>query len=134
VKEAFFGFKEKVMMAEFSEDKVSEVFQLILGIGVDEYIVHVHNHPSFSDFFFKDGVHHGLKGGGRVGKTKEHHGWFEKTLVGDEGRLPLVSVFDLYIVISPSYVYLGKELGAFEFIEEIGDSGEGVGVSDAQGF
>jgi hypothetical protein len=42
----------------------------------------------------------------------------------------LVSVFDSYIVVAPSYVDFGEVFGAFKFVEEVGNSGEGVSVSD----
>jgi hypothetical protein len=130
VKEAFFGFEEEIVVTEFPKNEVGKAFQFVFCVRVDKDIVHVDDYSSVSDFFFEDGVHHGLEGGGGVGETKEHYGRFEKSFVGDKGCLPLVSVLDPYVVISPPYVYLGKVLGSFEFVEEVGDSRKWVSVSD----
>ena len=71
-----------------------------------------------------------MKGGGRVGKTKEHYGQFKKSFVGDKGSFPLVSILDMDIVISPADVKFGKDLCSLEFINEVRDEGEGVYVMD----
>jgi hypothetical protein len=130
MEKAFLGFEEEVMMTEFPENDIGETFQFIFCVGVDKDIVHIDDYPSVPDFLLKYGVHHGLEGGGGVGETEEHYGRFKESFVGDESCFPLVSVFDPYVVISPSYVYLGKVLGSFEFVEEVGDSREGVSVPD----
>ena len=59
----------------------------------------------------EDVVHHRLEGSRAVGEAKEHNQGFEEALVRPEGSLPLVSLFDPYIVISPSYIQLGEVLG-----------------------
>ena len=79
--------------------------------GVDEEIIHVDNEPSFSNHITEGVVHETLEGGGGVGEAEEHHGGFEETFVGDEGCFPLVTVLDSHIVVPPSYVELGKDLG-----------------------
>jgi len=86
-------------------------------MGCDEHIIHINDEPSFAEFFFEDGVHHHLKGGWGVGQAKEHHHWFEESFIGDEGRFPLVSVSDPYIVVSPSYVELGEKCSASSFVD-----------------
>ena len=47
----------------------------------------------------------------------------------DEGGLPLVAIFDADVVVSPADVELGKQFGVFEFIDEVGDEGEWIGVA-----
>ena len=59
--------------------------------------------------------------GGGVGHAKEHDSRFIESPVGNEGSFPLVTIFDLDIVISPLYVKLGEDLGIFEFVDEVGD-------------
>ena len=98
--------------------------------GVDEKIIHVDNEPSFSNHVVEGVVHESLKGCGGIGESEEHHGWFEEPLVGDEGGLPLVSVFDPYIVISPPNVEFGEDLSISQFIYKVGDERKGVGVAD----
>ena len=79
--------------------------------GVDEEIIHVDNEPSFSDHVAEGVVHEALEGGRGIGEPKEHHGWFEKAFVSDEGRFPLVTIFDSYVVVSPPDVELSEDLG-----------------------
>ena len=51
--------------------------------------------------------------------------------MGDEGGLPLVAFLYSDIVISPSYVKHGGDLGIFKFVDEVGNQGEGVCISDS---
>ena len=51
--------------------------------------------------------------------------------MGDEGSFPLVTLLYLDIVISPSYVKLGEDLGVFKFVDEVRNQGEGVCISDS---
>ena len=48
--------------------------------------------------------------------------------MGNEGSFPLVTFLDSDVVISPLYIKLGEDLGIFEFVNEIGDQGERVGI------
>ena len=41
--------------------------------------------------------------------------------MGDEGHFPLVSVLDADVVVSPSDVELGENLGIFHLVDEILD-------------
>ena len=41
--------------------------------------------------------------------------------MGDEGRFPLVSIPDADVVVSPSDVELGEDLGIFHLVNEILD-------------
>ena len=50
--------------------------------------------------------------------------------MGNEGSFPLVAIFDAYIIIPPSYVELGEDLGIAQFIDEVGNKGKGIGVAD----
>ena len=71
-----------------------------------------------------------MKGGGRIGHSEEHDSGFIKSSVGDEGGLPLVAFLDSDIVVSPSYIKLGEDLGIFKFVDEVRDQGEGVCISN----
>ena len=62
-----------------------------------------------------------MEGGGGVAQAKEHYGGFEQSFVGDKGCLPLVSISDADIVVSPSDVEFGEDLGVFYLIDEILD-------------
>ena len=75
-------------------------------------------------------IHELLEGGGRIGETKEHYGWFEESLMSNESSFPLVPIFDLDIVISPTDVKFGEDLCPLEFIDEVGNEWKGVCVTD----
>ena len=98
--------------------------------GIDEEIIHIDNEPSFGNHIAEGVVHETLEGGGGVSKSEEHHGWFEKSFMGDEGCFPLVTVFDPYIVVSPSDVKFSEDLSISQLIHKVGDEGKGVGVAD----
>ena len=51
--------------------------------------------------------------------------------MGYKSSLPLVAILDAYIIVSPSYIKLGEDFGVVQFINEVGDVGEGVGVMDS---
>ena len=72
-----------------------------------------------------------MKGGWGVGHAEEHDGRFIKSSVGDEGGFPLVAFLNSDIVISPLYIKLGEDLGIFKFVDEVGNQGEGVCISDS---
>ena len=48
--------------------------------------------------------------------------------MGDKGGFPLVTVFNVNVVVTPSDVKLGEQLGVFDLIDEVRDEGEGVGI------
>ena len=50
--------------------------------------------------------------------------------MSNKSGLPLVSILDSDIVVSPSYVKLSEDLGIFEFVDEVRDQREGVCISD----
>ena len=79
---------------------------------------------------FEDVVHHCLEGSWAVGEAKEHDQGFKEASIRPEGSLPLVSLFDLYIVISPSYVQLCEVLGfgVRDPVDDIWDEGKWVGI------
>ena len=78
--------------------------------GVDKEIVHINDEPSFSNHIAEGVVHETLEGGGGVGESEEHYGWFEEPLMGNEGCFPLVTVLDPYVIVPPSDVELSKDL------------------------
>ena len=94
-------------------------------------VVHVNDEPSLRNHVPERIGHESLKGGWGVGHAKEHDSRFIKSSVGDEGGFPLVTFFYSDIVISPPYVKLGEDLGVFKFVDEVGNQGEGICISDS---
>jgi hypothetical protein len=107
----------------------SFLMKFVIG-GENEEVIHIDDEPSFSDHVSEGVIHESLEGRGGVGKSEEHYRGFKEAFVGDEGGLPLVSIFDSDIVVSPSNVELSERLGVPEFVNEVGDEGKGVGVMD----
>ena len=68
--------------------------------------------------------------GGGVVETKEHNSRFEQSPVSDEGHLPLVPIFDAYVVVTPSNVKFSEVFGISEFVNEVRNEGKGIGISD----
>ncbi|ETW81453.1 hypothetical protein HETIRDRAFT_245981, partial [Heterobasidion irregulare TC 32-1] len=64
----------------------------------DEDVVHIYGYLPGCDELSEDHVHHSLE----VGQAEKHHRGFVRTQRSDEARLPLISFFDAYIVVSPS--------------------------------
>ena len=50
-----------------------------------------------------------LEGGGGISETKEHHGWFNESLMGDEGSFPLMPVLDSDIIVSLLNIEFGED-------------------------
>ena len=98
--------------------------------GVDKKVIHVDNKPSFCNHIVKGVIHEPLKGSGEIDKTKEHYSWFKESFLDDKSGLPLISVFDMDIVIPPVDVKFGKNLCSLEFINKIRDEWKGVCVVD----
>ena len=98
--------------------------------GVDEEVIHIDDEPTFGNHVAERVVHESLKSGRGIGKPKKHDSGFEQSFVGNEGCLPLVAIFDSYIVVSPANVKLGEDFGISQFIYEVGDEGKGVGVAN----
>ena len=79
---------------------------------------------------FENVIHHCLEGSWAVGEAKEHDQGFEEASIRLEGGLPLVSLFDPYIVISPAYIQLCEVLGfgVQDLVDDIWDEGKWVGT------
>ena len=88
----------------------------------DEDVIHVDDHNSFVDELSEDVVHHHLEHCWAVSETKEHDKGFKQASVHPKGHLPLISIFDSHIVVSPLDVQFGE---VFHFdsrhcIEDVG--------------
>ncbi len=72
------------------------------------------------NFLPKDHIHHHLESSGGIGQSEEHNHWFEEPFGGKECRLPFIALFDADVVVSPSYVKLGKEGAASKAVDGLG--------------
>jgi len=94
-------------------------------------IIHIDDEPSFGNHVSKRVIHESLESGEGVHKAKEHDCRFKKALMSDENGLPLMAIFDVHIVVAPTNVELGKDLGIFEFINKVRDQEKGIGVMNS---
>ena len=101
--------------------------------GVDFHVIHVDFKPFLREHICEDVVHEGLKGGGSVTESKEHDSGFEESHGGDESGLPLIFLSDANVVIPPMNVEFGEQGGFLHVVDEFGDQGERIGVSDGVG-
>ena len=102
-------------------------------LGVDPHVVHVDLKPLLQKHIRKDMVHESLEGGGSVAEPKEHDGGFKESHGGNESGFPLIFLSDVNVVISPMNVEFGEQGGFFHVVDEFGDQGERVGISDSVG-
>ena len=121
---------------------LSELLEHTLGVlmmedyiilGVDTHVVHVDLKPLFWKHIREDMVHEGLEGGGSIAESKEHDSGFKESHGGNEGSFPLIFLLNVNVVISPTNVEFGEQSGLLHVINEFGNQGERVGISDGVG-
>ena len=126
---AFFKFEIEVKLGHTLEDMAS-LFGMGLGVGGgNEKVVHVDDKPSFSNHVSKRVIHELLECSRGVAKAKEHDGGFKESFVSNEGRLPLVTIFDADVVVPPVNIELSEVASVFQLVHEVRDEREGVGVT-----
>ena len=62
--------------------------------------------------------------------SEEHDQGLVKPIECDAHSLPLIPLLDLYVVVPPSNIHLGGELGFFQFINDSQDKEEWVRILD----
>ena len=97
--------------------------------GGNKEVVHINDKPSFGDHVVERVVHESLEHCRGVGKPEEHYCRFEEAFVCDEGGLPLVAILDADVVVPPADIKLSKQFGVLEFVDEVQDEGEWIGVA-----
>src|SRR5712664_1688814 len=101
-KRAFLGLEVEPMSAEDVEDPYYNGMMFLLCLTAeDEDVIHVDDYDSFVYELSEDVIHHRLERCQTVSETKEHDKGFGQASVCLKGRLPLISVFDPHIIVSP---------------------------------
>ena len=122
-------FEMEVKFSHTLEDTAG-LLSVGLEVGRDnEEVVHVDDEPSFSDHVSEGVIHELLEHGRGVAKTKEHDGGFKKSFVDDEGHLPLVTILDADVVVSPMDVKFGEVVSIFQLVHKVRDEREGISVT-----
>ena len=70
----------------------------------DEEVIHIDNKPSFSNHVLEQVIYELLECSRGITEVEEHDHWFEESFMGNEGHLPLVTVLDADIVVSPAKI------------------------------
>ena len=81
-------------------------------LGVNQDVVHVYADNTLVDHIPEDLIHHCLKCCRRVGQAEKHHQRFKQASVGLERSLSLISLLNPYVVVAPTDIHLGEDLGA----------------------
>jgi len=97
---------------------------------VHHEVVHVDDEPSFCKVVGEDMVHERLEGRQRVALAKEHNRRFIKPVRSSESGLPLVSLLNPNVVISPPDIEFGEIPGVFESVNEVRDTRKRVSILD----
>jgi hypothetical protein len=105
----FLGFQEKGFFADDFKDTVGSFLVFFKGFRKYKNVVHVDDHPSFSDFFLEGLVHVGLERGRGIAQAEEHYFWFKESEGCGESRFPEVIRVNQDVVISRSDVHLREE-------------------------
>jgi len=90
------------MLSEYGQDSGHDLPMMFNCAGVYEDIVHVDCHIAFVDEVLKNVIHHCLEGGQAVGEAEEHDEGFKEAPIRLESGLPLIPLFDSYVVVSPT--------------------------------
>ena len=98
--------------------------------GVNEEVIHVNDKPSFCDHIVKRVIHEVLESGRGIGETEEHYHRFEESFMDDKGSFPLMSIFDLDIIVSPLDIELGEDFCPLEFVNEVRNEGKRICIMD----
>ena len=82
----------------------------------NEEVIHIDDQPSFSNHVSEQVIHESLECSRRVAKAKEHNHGFKEPLVHDEGCLPLMTVFDMDIIVSSTNVEFSEVASVFQLV------------------
>ncbi|KZT56496.1 hypothetical protein CALCODRAFT_421219, partial [Calocera cornea HHB12733] len=78
------------------------LFRFQVQVVFSKDLEHLSHSSTLIDEFAKDVVHHGLEGAGAVDQAEKHHERFEQAAICSKCCLPLISLFDPDIVVTPS--------------------------------
>lgn len=81
-------------------------------VGEDKEVVHADDKPSFNNEISKQVIHESLEHSRRIHESKAHDCGFKEPLVGDKGSFPLMSIFDLDIVVTLADIELGENFSS----------------------
>ncbi|KAG5349823.1 hypothetical protein C0989_001718 [Termitomyces sp. Mn162] len=131
---ALLWLKVELVPVEAFQNKTSDLMVFLQHFDVDEDVIEVHTHYTLCNEVPEDVIFHGLEGGWAVGETEEHNKWLKQSSVGLEGHLPLISLLNVHIVITPPDIQFSEVSHALEVVDELGDEGERVAILHHHGI
>ena len=93
MEETLIGAGVEMMLLEASENFSDMVLAFFFGVGVDEYVIEVHQYTNIEQVA-KDVIHEVLESGRCVGESKRHNAPFEGAIASPESRLPFIALSD----------------------------------------
>ncbi|KIJ23601.1 hypothetical protein M422DRAFT_195736, partial [Sphaerobolus stellatus SS14] len=90
--------------------------ELVFLQALDNFI----NIDAYNPFQYKvmeDVIHHSLKGCRTIAESKKHYQWFKQASIRPEGHLPLISFFNVHIIVAPLDVQFGEILCPAELVD-----------------
>jgi hypothetical protein len=98
------------------------------GLRENENVIEVNTNDALQDKVLKDFIHHHLKCGRTVRKTKEHYQGFEQPVIHPKCALSLIALLHPNIVVAPSDIQLCEVATVVKLINEFGDQWERVAI------
>ena len=93
MEETLIGMGIEMMLSEVSENFSDMASVFFLGVGVDEYVIKVHQYTNIKQVA-KDIIHEALESGRCISKSKRHYVPFKGAIASPESRLPFVTFSD----------------------------------------
>ncbi|ETW76598.1 hypothetical protein HETIRDRAFT_327870 [Heterobasidion irregulare TC 32-1] len=109
LKGAFRRLQEQVVVQKYLHDLGCHAPMLFNGLREHQDVIHVDCKDLRNNEVMEDDVHHSLKGGRRVAKTKEHYKAFKQAEFSHEGCLPFVTFCYSNVIIPPFDIKLGED-------------------------
>ena len=85
----------------------------------NEEVIYVDDKLSFCDHVLEGVIHELLKCGRGVAKAEEHDCWFKESFVSDKSCLPLVTIFDADVVVSPTNIEFSEVASVFQLVHKV---------------
>ena len=93
MEETLIGAGIEMMLSEALENFSDMALVLFLRVGVDEYVIEVHQYTNIEQVA-EDVIHEALESGRCIGESERHYVPFEKAVVSLESRLPFIALLD----------------------------------------
>src|ERR1700723_55100 len=84
----------------------------------NEYVADVNEYDALINEISENGIHHFLKCHGRIAETKEHNRGFKQSTRANECCFPLIPLFNLDVIVTPTDVEFCIPVGTLQAIDK----------------